>query len=92
MRLGVEHPLVQGELVSVREQEVEVLERLAKEEGFHLVLRPGVQRVSHITDSRVSSANFAIFLNALWIYVQIKMILIRYNGELTWNIFHPQSW
>ena len=65
MRLGVEHPLVQGELVSVREQEVEVLERLAKEEGLHLVLRPGVQWVSHITDRRVASANFAIFLNAL---------------------------
>ena len=65
MRLSVEHPLVQGKLVSVRKQEVEVLERLAEEEGLHLVLGPGVQRVSHITDCRVASANFAILLNAL---------------------------
>ena len=65
VRLSVEHPLIQGKLVPVSEQEVEVLERLAEEEGLHLVLGPGVQRVSHVTDCRVASANFAILLNAL---------------------------
>ena len=65
VRLGVEHPLVQGKLVSVREQEVKIFERLAEEEGLHLVLGPGVQRIPHVTDCRVASAIFAILLNTL---------------------------
>ena len=61
--------------MSVGEQEVEVLERLAEEEGLHLVLGPGVQRVSHVADCRVASADFAIFLDPLMLNKSYKLAI-----------------
>ena len=72
MRLSIKHPLVQIKFFFVRKQQVEVLKCLAEEEGLHHVLWPCVQRVPHITDCRVASTNFAIFLNPLY----NKMFLI----------------
>ena len=51
--------------LAVGEEEVEVLERLPKEEGFHHVARPRVQRVPHVTDRGVTTGNLGILLNAL---------------------------
>ena len=59
------HHLVQADLVSVGEQKIQVLERLAQEEWLHHVLGPGVQGVPHVADGRVASAHLAVLLNAL---------------------------
>ena len=59
------HHLVQADLVSVGEQKIQILERLAQEEGLHHVLGPGVQGVPHVADGGVAAAHLAVLLNAL---------------------------
>lgn len=55
MGLGVEHVLIQTELlVVIREQEEEILQRLAQEEAFHLISGCGVQWVTDVTDGGVA--------------------------------------
>ena len=51
--------------MSVGEQKIQILERLAQEEGLHHVLGPGVQGVPHVADGGVAAAHLAVLLNAL---------------------------
>ena len=63
--LGVEHPPVQVDLVSVREEQVEVLEGLSQEERLHHVPGPRVQRVTHVADGGVAAGHLGVRLYAL---------------------------
>ena len=63
--LCVEHPPVQVDLVSVREEQVEVLEGLSQEEGLHHVPGPGVQRVADVADGGVAAGHLRVRLDAL---------------------------
>ena len=51
--------------LAVGEEEVEVLERLPEEEGFHHVARPRVQRVPHVPDRGVTPGHLGVLLNTL---------------------------
>ena len=63
--LCVEHPPVQVDLVSVREEQVEVLEGLSQEEGLHHVPGPSVQGVAHVADGGVAAGHLRVRLDAL---------------------------
>ncbi len=57
MGLGVEHILIQtDQLVVVREQEEEILQRLAQEETLHLISGCGVHGVTDVTYGGVAPA------------------------------------
>ena len=64
--LTVEHPLIhaEGSLI-LHEQQVEVLEGLTKEKGFHFILGLGVSGAAHIANGSVAIVHFAVLLNAL---------------------------
>lgn len=66
VRLRVEDPLLQVDLVPVGEQQVQVLERLAQEERLHHVLGAQVQRVADVADGRVAAGgDLAVLFDAL---------------------------
>jgi len=65
MSLGVEHPLVQVNLVPVGEQQVEVLEGLPEEERLHHVPGPRVQGVPHVADGRVAAGHLRVRIDTL---------------------------
>ena len=65
MGLRVEDPAAQVNLMAVGKEQVEILERLAEEEGLHHVLGPGVQRVAHVADGGVAAAHLRILLDTL---------------------------
>lgn len=57
MGFSVEHVLIQTEQLGVfREQEEEILQRLAQEEALHLISGCGVQRVTDVTYGGVAPA------------------------------------
>ena len=104
MCLGVEDPLIQVYFLMISEQQIQILERLAQEEGLHHVLGSCVQRIPHVADGGVASTHLAILLNALkvWIIIikqdqQVTTTLVEFSWSLeslmlTWNICQPQSW
>lgn len=66
MRLGVEHESTEVDFVSiVTEQQVEILERFAEEEGLHHVTRSRVQHVLHIAYWGVSVFDASVRLKRL---------------------------
>lgn len=57
MGLGVEHILIQtDQLVVVREQQEEILQRLTQEETLHLISGRGVHGVTDVTYGGVAPA------------------------------------
>ena len=65
MGLCVEDPLLEVDLLLVGEQQVEVLQSFAEEEGLHHVLRPQVERVPDVPDGRVAVQYFGVLFDAL---------------------------
>ena len=58
----------------VSEQEVEVLEGLPQQEGFHHVPRPDVERVADVPDRGVAAAHATVVLDALRNNIQLGKI------------------
>ncbi len=65
MRLCVEDPPAEVDLLAVSKEQVEILERLAEEEGLHHVLGPGVERAPHVADGGVAAAHLRVLLDSL---------------------------
>lgn len=90
MCLGVEDPLIQVYFLMICEQQIQILERLAQEEGLHHVLGSCVQRVPHVADGGVAPTHLAILLNTLeYLPAPVLVFCFQRNNKDTTN--SPQS-
>ena len=65
VRLCVENPPAEVDLLAVSKEQVEILERLPEEEGLHHVLGSGVERAPHVADGGVAAAHLRVLLDSL---------------------------
>ena len=95
MGLRVEDELVDVQrLLVVAEQQVKVLERLAKEERLHHVARPSVRSALYVAERRVAVLGSCVLFKRLEIvklFTEFSSSLLFFSREITSNIFQPHS-
>lgn len=60
MRLGVEHPVVQGHNIGLRVQQVKILERLGRPETLHVIRKGDARGAVNAINSRMSGTGLHV--------------------------------